>query len=36
MIELLKKISSRCSDGKLEDEEVYQTVVELENIIKDF
>ena len=36
MIELLKKISSRCSDGKLEDKEVYQTVVELENIIKDF
>ena len=36
MIELLKKISSRCADGKLEDEEVYQTVVELENIIKDF
>lgn len=36
MIELLKKISSRCSDGKLEDEEVQQTVVELENIIKDF
>ena len=36
MIELLKKISSRCSDGKLEDEEVQQTVVELEKIIKDF
>ena len=36
MVELLKKISSRCSDGKLEDEEVQQTVVELENIIKDF
>ena len=36
MIELLKKISARCSDGKLEDKEVYQTVVELENIIKDF
>ena len=36
MIELLKKINERCSDGKLEDEEVYQTVVELENIIKDF
>lgn len=36
MIELLKKISSRCSDGKLEDEEVKQTVVELEKIIKDF
>ena len=36
MIELLKKISSRCSDGKLEDEEVQQTVAELEKIIKDF
>ena len=36
MIELLKKISSRCSDGKLEDKEVQQTVVELEKIIKDF
>ena len=36
IIELLKKISSRCSDGKLEDDEVQQTVVELENIIKDF
>lgn len=36
IIELLNKISNRCSDGKLEDEEVYQTVVELENIIKDF
>ena len=36
MVELLKKISSRCSDGKLEDEEVDKTVVELENIIKDF
>ena len=36
MIELLKKISSRCSDGKIDDEEVQQTVVELENIIKDF
>ena len=36
MIELLKKINERCSDGKLEDEEVDKTVVELENIIKDF
>lgn len=36
IIELLKKISARCSDGKLEDEEVYQTVADLENIIKDF
>ena len=36
IIELLKKISARCSDGKLDDAEVQQTVVELENIIKDF
>lgn len=36
IIELLKKISARCSDGKLEDEEVQQTVAELEKIIKDF
>ena len=36
MIELFKKINERCSDGKLEDEEVDKTVVELENIIKDF
>ena len=36
IIELLKKISSRCSDGKIDDDEVQQTVVELEKIIKDF
>ena len=36
MIESLKKISSRCSDGKVDGAEVQQTVVELENIIKDF
>ena len=36
IIELLKKINERCSDGKLEDEEVDKTVVELEKIIKDF
>ena len=36
IIELLKKISNRCSDGKIEDEEVDQTVNEIENIIKDF
>ena len=36
IIELLKKIAARCSDGKLDDDEVKQTVVELENIIKDF
>ena len=36
IIELLKKISSRCSDGKLEDEEVDQTVEEIEQIIKEF
>lgn len=36
MIELLKKISLRCTDGKLDDEEVDQTVAELEKIIKEF
>ena len=36
IIELLKRISSRCSDGKLEDDEVDQTVNEIEKIIKDF
>ena len=36
IIELLKKISARCSDGKLDDEEVKQTVVELEKIIQEF
>ena len=36
IIELLKKISSRCSDGKLEDEEVDKTFDELETLIKEF
>ena len=36
IIELLKKISSRCSDGKLDDTEVDKTVEEIEQIIKDF
>ena len=36
IIELLKKISSRCSDGKLDDTEVDQTVNEIETIIKEF
>ena len=36
MVELLKKIAARCSDGKLDDDEVKQTVAELEQIIKDF
>ena len=36
IIELLKKINTRCSDGKLEDEEVDQTVNDLEKIIKEF
>ena len=36
IIELLKKISSRCSDGKLEDEEVDKTVDEIETLIKEF
>ena len=36
IIELLKKISSRCSDGKIEDSEVDQTVNEIEKLIKEF
>ena len=36
IIELLKRISSRCSDGKLEDKEVDQTVDEIEKIVKEF
>lgn len=36
IIELLKKISSRCSDGNLDDKEVNQTVDEIEKIIKEF
>ena len=36
IIELLKKISSRCSDGKLDDTEVDQTVNEIEKIVKEF
>ena len=36
IIELLKKISNRCSDGNLNDEEVDQTVNEIEQIIKEF
>ena len=36
IIELLKKINARCSDGNLDDEEVDKTVEEIENIIKDF
>ena len=36
IIELLKRISSRCSDGNLNDDEVDQTVNEIETIIKGF
>ena len=36
MIELLKRISSRCSDGNIDNEEVDQTVNEIEKIIKEF
>ena len=36
IIELLKKISNRCSDGKLDDDEVDQTVNDLEKIVKEF
>ena len=36
MIELLKKINARCSDGNLDDAEVDKTVEEIEQIIKEF
>ena len=36
IIELLKRISSRCSDGNLNNTEVDQTVEEIEQIIKEF
>ena len=36
IVELLKKINARCSDGKLDDTEVDQTVNEIEQIIKEF
>ena len=36
IIELLKKISNRCSDGKIDDEEVDQTVNEIETLVKEF
>ena len=36
IVELLKRISSRCSDGNLDDTEVDQTVEEIEKIIKEF
>ena len=36
IIELLKRISNRCSDGKLDDTEVDKTFDELETLIKEF
>ena len=36
IIELLKKINARCSDGNLNDTEVDKTVEEIEKIIKEF
>ena len=36
IIELLKKINSRCSDGNLDNEEVDKTVDEIETLIKEF
>ena len=36
IIELLKRISSRCADGKIDDDEVNQTVNELETLVKEF
>ena len=36
IIELLKKINARCSDGNLNDDEVDKTVDEIEQIIQEF
>ena len=36
IIELLKKISNRCSDGNLDNTEVDKTVDEIETLIKNF
>ena len=36
IIELLKKINARCSDGNLNDDEVDKTVDEIETLIKEF
>lgn len=36
IIELLKKISSRCSDNELDDEEVNDSLNEINEIIKQF
>ena len=36
IIELLKKINTRCSDGNIDDQEVDQTVDEIEKIVKKF
>ena len=36
IIELLKKINARCSDGNLNDDEVDKTVEEIEQIIQEF
>ena len=36
IIELLKKINSRCSDGKIDDDEVDKTVNEIETLVKEF
>ena len=36
IIELLKKISNRCLDGNIDNDEVDQTVYEIETIIKEF
>jgi uncharacterized membrane protein YgaE (UPF0421/DUF939 family) len=36
VIELLKKLASRCSDGELSDDEAKETLTEIEDIIKQF
>lgn len=36
IIDLLKKLASRCSDGELTDDEAKATLTEIEDIIKQF
>ena len=36
IIELLKKINARCSDGNLDNDEVDKTVEEIETLVKEF
>lgn len=36
IVEQLKKISSRCSDGKIDDDEIKESIKEVEKIIKEW